>query len=375
MRSLEGPFRAIRNVAVTAAGLMLATYGTSAVAQQGGHGHAAGPLVLKEQGMFYVGGDIIHTDWANGPNGPPVFSKSADIAVNQMYVGFMIPQNQRGAPIILMHGGNLSGACYETTPDGRIGWYEYFARQGHAVYLPDQVTRARSGFNVTPYNEVAAGVRAPSELPNVFILGKDDSWRSFRFGPTPGAAFPDEQFPLKAIDELAKQTIPDQNPGQQLPPGPNLTPTRLAELGKKIGGAVLMGHSESGFYPENAALADPSGLSGLVSMEAPTCKASTLSAAQIAKLAKIPTLVVFGDHIEDASKSSVVDWPAALADCQKYVDAINAAGGDATMLHLPDAGVRGNSHMLFQDKNNLQVADMVLSWVDQHVTAKPPHHN
>ena len=37
------------------------------------------------------------------------------------------------------------------------------------------------------------------------------------------------------------------------------------------------------------------------------------------------------------------------------------------MLHLPAAGVFGNSHMLFQDRNNLQVGDMILSWIDEHV--------
>ena len=358
---------------VSAALILVAAYATSAEAQHGSHGRSGGPLVLKEQGMFYLGGDIVHTDWANGPNGPSFLGKSGDIAVNQMYVGFMIPQNERGAPIILMHGGNLSGACFETTPDGRMGWYEYFARQGHAVYLPDQVTRARSGFDVTPFNEVAGGVRAPGELPNLLVLTKQGSWELFRFGPSLGTAFPDEQFPVEAIDELAKQSIPDQNAEFQMPPGINLTPTRLAALGKKIGGAVLMGHSESGFYPEQAALTDPSGLLGLVSMEPASCNATTLTATQIAKLAKIPTLVVFGDHLQDVPASSGVDWPGALADCQKYVDAINAAGGDATMLHLPAAGVSGNSHMLFQDKNNIQVGDMVLSWVDQHVTGKSHH--
>ena len=37
------------------------------------------------------------------------------------------------------------------------------------------------------------------------------------------------------------------------------------------------------------------------------------------------------------------------------------------MLHLPAAGVFGNSHMLFQDKNNVQVGDMILSWIAAHV--------
>jgi len=29
--------------------------------------------------------------------------------------------------------------------------------------------------------------------------------------------------------------------------------------------------------------------------------------------------------------------------------------------------------MLFKDKNNIQVGDMVLSWIDQHVTGKSPN--
>ena len=371
MRSIRPSPGAATSGALLGTALVLAlTCATSAAqAQQSERGRGRAPLVLKEQGMFYLGGDIVHTDAANGPNGPTFLGKSGDIAINQMYVGFMLPQSEHGAPIILMHGGNLSGACYETTPDGRMGWYEYFARQGHAVYLPDQVSRARSGFNVTPFNEVAAGTRAPSELPNLLVLTKAASWEVFRFGPSLGTAFPGEQFPVEAIDELAKQSIPDQNAEFESPPGTNLTPTRLAALGVKIGGAVLMGHSESGFYPEQAALVDPTGLQGLISMEPATCNASTLAAGQIAKLAKIPTLVVFGDHLADVPTTSV-NWPAALDDCQKYVDAINAAGGDATMLHLPDAGVFGNSHMLFQDKNNIQVGRMVLSWIDQHVGGK-----
>src|SRR5207253_8744608 len=143
--------------------------------------------VRTEHGMFYVGGDVVHTDWASGPNGLRAsIPGSGDIAINQMYVTFMVRQVQRGVPIILMHGGNLRGACYETTPDGRMGWYEYFARKGHAVYLPDQVSRARSGFNVTPFNQVAAGVRPPSALPNLLVPTKAPSWQIFRFGPSLG---------------------------------------------------------------------------------------------------------------------------------------------------------------------------------------------
>jgi hypothetical protein len=347
--------------------VIVSTYSGTAQAQDHHAGDTQGPLVLKEQGMFYVGGDVVHTDWANGPNpNGLVAPRSGDIAINQMYVTFMVPQLQRGAPIILMHGGNLSGACYETTPDGRMGWYEYFARKGHAVYLPDQVSRARSGFDVTRFNEVAAGVRPLSALPNILVLTKAASWQAFRFGPSLGTAFPNEQFPVEAIDELAKQSIPDQNAEFQQPSGINLTPTRLAELGVKIAGAVLVGHSESGFYPELAALQNAAGLRGLISLEPGSCAATTLSKEQIAELAKLPTLVVFGDHIGD-SPNPILSWPAALADCEQYVAEINQAGGHATLLHLPAAGVLGNSHMMFQDKNSLQVGDLILSWIDEHV--------
>ena len=37
------------------------------------------------------------------------------------------------------------------------------------------------------------------------------------------------------------------------------------------------------------------------------------------------------------------------------------------MLHTPELGIRGNSHMIMQDKNNLQVADLIIGWIDCHL--------
>ena len=132
----------------------------------------------------------------------------------------------------------------------------------------------------------------------------------------------------------------------------------------KLNGAILVGHSESGFFPEEAALTNPAGVAGLISIEG-VCT-TNLSAEQIATLAKIPTLVIYGDHLGDVPSVSGF-WLGFFQGCQQYVEQINAAGGDATMLHLPDAALFGNSHMLMQDKNNLQVADLILKWINQHV--------
>ena len=52
---------------------------------------------------------------------------------------------------------------------------------------------------------------------------------------------------MEAVDELYKQMIPDLN---SLLPNPNPTWTNMAALAVKLKGAVLMGHSESGFFPK-----------------------------------------------------------------------------------------------------------------------------
>jgi len=141
----------------------------------------------------------------------------------------------------------------------------------------------------------------------------------------------------------------------------------MAALAVRLKGAILMGHSESGFFPEQAALIDPSGIRGMISIEMP-CPAD-LTDAQIAALAKIPTLVMFGDHLGDV-QGGPANWASSYESCEKYVQRVKTAGGDAEMMHLPKLGIRGNSHMLMQDRNNLQLADLILKWIDQHVENK-----
>jgi hypothetical protein len=283
-----------------------------------------------------------------------------------MYVQYQIPEGADShAPVVMVHGCCLSSKSYETTPDGRMGWNEYFLRKHRAVYLPDQVSRARSGFDATIYNEIKLGKRPPSDMPEIRTATSDIAWLGFRFGPSVGKAFPDEQFPVEAMEEFGKQVIPDLNGGL---PTVNPTWTNLSGLAIKLKGAVLMGHSESGFFPEQAALINPKDIKALITIES-LCNA--MSPEQISKLAKIPTLVVFGDHITDVPNSPI-NWKERFESCGKFVEQVNAAGGDATMMHLPKYGQFGNSHMLMQDKNSNQVADLILKWIDEHVENKKP---
>src|SRR5215472_9574251 len=237
--------------------LALASVATSLVtsisAEEKRHDESRKPLVLASQGSFFVGGES-KTISVPG-RGPGTAATTGEITVNQMYVQYQTPPGAaQHVPVVMVHGCCLSSKTWETTPDGRMGWNEYFVRKGRSVYLADQVSRARSGFDASKLAQIRLGVLPPSELPNVLTASHQTAWSVFRFGPTFGTAFPDGQFPIKAVDELYKQMIPDLN---SLLPATNPTWTNMAALAKKLNGAILMGHSESGFFPEQAALTDP----------------------------------------------------------------------------------------------------------------------
>jgi pimeloyl-ACP methyl ester carboxylesterase len=347
------------------------TFALSFLIIAGAGADLADELTLKGQGSFFVGGRTVFTDSLTGkPTGfLDLGTNAGSITVDQMYVRYQIPAGrEKHIPVVMIHGGSLSGTSFETTPDGRMGWEEYFLRKRRAVYVPDQVARARSGFDATTYNEVRLGKRPASELPAIRTASHEIAWTFFRYGPTVGKPFSNEQFPVEAFDEFAKQMIPDLN--AQLPEV-NPTWVNLSALAHRLEGAILMGHSEAGFFPERAALANPADVRGIISIE--TRCPTTLSLEQISILTRIPILVVFGDHLMDVP-TYATRWMDTFHSCEQFIQEVRGAGGDATMLHLPECGQFGNSHMLMQDKNNLEVADLILDWINMHVENPKQKH-
>src|SRR6202011_5707870 len=97
------------------------------------------PLVLARDGFFYV-------------NGKPTIINDREYISGQMYVEVRIPAKKtKPYPIIMVHGGTMSGTNFIGTPDGREGWAQYFVRQGYAVYVVDQPGRGRSGYLAAAY--------------------------------------------------------------------------------------------------------------------------------------------------------------------------------------------------------------------------------
>lgn len=321
-----------------------------------------GPLTIQSQGSFFIGGTVRAAEGLSGTGTGPDVTRAGDITTGQMYVQYQVPVRPTHLPVVMVHGGGLSGQAYDTTPDGRMGWSEYFLRAGRPVYTVDQAGRGRSGFDATAYNAVKLGTA--KEQPAIQVIGHEYAWTWFRIGPRVGTPFADTQFPVEAVDAFYKMWIPDLNAA--LPPQ-NPSFGDLAALARKLDGAVVMGHSESFMFPERAALIDPGAVKGIISLESGYACAAPYTAQEQSVLARIPTLIVFADHHADAPEPFGSRWTTSTGQCREFAATIQRAGGDVTFVHLPELGIHGNTHMFMLDRNNLQIADILLGWIDTHV--------
>lgn len=79
------------------------------------------------------------------------------------------------------------------------------------------------------------------------------------------------------------------------------------------------------------------------------------------RLTKVPIVVYYGDNIptKPTDIAGRDNWRVRLGMARLFVDAINRHVGDATLVHLPDIGITGDTHFLFSDLNNGQIADQM----------------
>lgn len=325
-----------------------------------GHGPAAGapsldtPVAIERQGSFFVGGRELASDTLATL---AVFGSTGTITVDQMYVRYQVASGAARTAVVFIHGCCLTGKSWETTPDGRMGWDEYFVRAGFPTYVVDQASRGRSASDPTGIVSARMGRSAPQDVPNVFAARREGAWTIFRFGPEYGQAFAGLQFPLDAQAELWKQMVPDWSATL---PVPNPTVPALSQLVQRLGSAVLVSHSQSGIYPFQAAALSRRGIAGIVAIEPGACPAPD---SDMTPYAGIPSLLLFGDYVDQSPDL----WLRRLQNCQAFADAANRAGARIELLRLPDAGFHGNSHMIMQDRNSLQVAGWLSAWIARNV--------
>jgi pimeloyl-ACP methyl ester carboxylesterase len=321
-----------------------------------GGAQAAEPISLSAMGSFHVGGRLAEIsgqpvrEVTFTPGGVPArVDPNGQYMVESMYVQFHVPAPQRGRhPLLMWHGGGLSGVTWESTPDGREGFQQYFLRRGWPVYVSDAVERGRSGF-------------APPQLVQgePLFLTIDNPFERFRIGAGAGSfnmneaqrrLLPGSQFPADTASYLnfARQVVP------------RWTTTDAAIIAAytalidRVGDAVVMVHSQAGQFGWKVAQARPDKVRALILLE----PAGLGDPAQVAALARVPQLLVYGDFIAQDSR-----WPTIRANGVAFAERARAAGADVTVIDLPERGIRGNSHMLMMDRNSDQVAAVVQEWL------------
>lgn len=311
-------------------------------------------LSIAKQGSFFIGGRLISARVNDGtdPKHPNVYSNApgifgpGHIIIDQAYVQYQIPARRKFAyPIVLTHGGGHHGAFYEETPDGREGYYTYFARRGFAVYILDGVNRGRSGYDVRDINSVKLGLKPRTAIPSINRYPQERAWTAFGIGPRLGVPFPGSQFPVEATAQYSAQLVPTWR--DRTIEDPKNRAAFVALLGH-LGPAILLTWSQSGPFGWAAAVQRPNLVKGIVALE-PSTLPGRISRQELARLARVPVLIVVSEH-----SSHPLDYYQAIAS------RLQSAGGRAEVLHLPSVGILGNSHLMAIEKNNLRIAELAM---------------
>ena len=84
------------------------------------------------------------------------------------------------------------------------------------------------------------------------------------------------------------------------------------------------------------------------------------------KFTKIPIIIYYGDNLPQTDeRPELYEWTRRLRLMRKWAALINQYGGDATVIHLPEIGLKGNTHFPFSDLNNIEVADHLSRWLHE----------
>lgn len=336
------------------------------------------PIVLRTQGSFTVGGATLTHEGTFSrehflePQGQTAYGDHA-------YVFYQIPVNAKKYPIVFQHGGAQTKRTWESTLDGRDGFQNIFLRKGYSVYLIDQPRMGEAGLAL----KADSGKNPYAANP---LYADKTLYELCRIGVYPNQ-FKTSQFPKgdKALEAFQRSWTTYSGELDD-----DLNAQALSALFEKIGPAILFTHSMGGtigwrtpiltnkvkaivaFEPGGTPFIFPE---GEVPEALPTTYAPVIATAKAValkdfeKLTQIPMLLIYGDNIaQNSSKEIGPDkWRSELDMAKKFVAAVNRHGGKAKLIHLPEIGIRGNTHFLMSDLNNKEIADLTQKWLQDQL--------
>lgn len=325
------------------------------------------PVTIIDQGSFMVGGKTMTAPGTYVDNEPINFAGET-LHGDAAYVAYQVPKKHKHNGIVFLHGYGQSGKSWETTPDGRDGFQNIFLEKGWTTYIVDEPRRGRGGNSTVPANLTATP--------------QDQLWfNNFRMGQN-NTLYDNVTFPKgeEALEQFYKQMVPDTGRFDV-----DIVTDAMDALFDKIGDGVLVTHSAGGGPGWSTAIRNPH-VKGVIALEpgtfpfpkaeAPAVEKTTspfpaapmiVSDEEFEKITKIPVVVYFGDNIPIGSipveNWGQDNWRVRLNMANEWAKVVNAHGGDATIVVLPDVGIKGNTHFMMADTNNKEVADHMEQWI------------
>ena len=329
-------------------------------------GNRSDLITIKEQGSFAIGGTLISNPGTFDPYNPTPVGQT--YRGDHAYIFYQIPAQARKYPLIMWHGFGQFSKTWETTPDGREGFQNIFLRKRYSVYLIDQPRRGDAGRSM-----VAASIAPTPDEQQWFGIFRIGIWPNY----FEGVQFARDSATLNQYFRAMTPSIGAIDV--------NVNAEAVSALFDKIGSGILVTHSHSGGMGWLTAVKNKN-VKAIVSYEpgsgflfpegevpAPiTSSGGTLTAVEVQledfmKLTKIPIVIYYGDFIPDEpiANPGQDGWRVRLEMAKLWRDAVNRHGGDVTVVHLPEIGIKGNTHFPFSDLNNLEIADLMSKWLKE----------
>jgi hypothetical protein len=318
-------------------------------------------LVIQDQGSFAVGGTVTTAPGTFDPL-KPLQPAGQTFHGDHLYAFYQVPAKARSLPIVMWHGAGQFSKTWETTPDGREGFQTIFLRRRFATYLIDQPRRGNAG-------------RSTVETTIKPVPDEQFWFGQFRVGIWPNY-FDGVQFDRKpeTLNQYFRAMTPNTGAFDA-----NLISDGVSALFAKIGPGILMTHSQSGgpgwltaiksqnvkaivaFEPGSGFVFPEGELPKPVPTSFDTLEGVPVPMAEFMALTKVPIIIFYGDNIPaKATDVPTQDaWRGRLEMARIWRDAVNKHGGQVTVVHLPEVGIKGNTHFPFSDLNNVEIADQV----------------
>lgn len=323
-----------------------------------------GALVIARQGMFSSGGTVtepVEGEFDETTNWLDLTRAGNTAHVDHANVLYQIPANDNGNPIVYLHGYGQSRMGWMTTPDGREGWSDIFLKNGHSAFLVDQPRRGEAGSTAAM---TADNIDTWSEDSKEYMPGDQAWYTHFRIGRVAPERYEGSQFPEgeEAQNQFFRQMTPNTGSYDEAVDAAALGEV-MNDVYEMTGDkAIYITHSQGGRVGWSTPMEHVSAIVAIEPGGTPEIGSETYQ-----KLldAKIPIVIYLGDYIDNGPQDiqSTGFWKDVKDAAFEFAEAYNADGGDCTVVDLPKEGITGNSHFMFQEMNNQEIAEHIESWL------------